>query len=108
MHGGELFIPKIPSMKVIDLAKAVAPNCQFDYIGIRPGEKLHEVMISEDDSYRTIEFEDYYVILPHTHIFLKDQNYTDGKMCESDFQYRSDNNSDWLSTHDLQQMIDLS
>lgn len=64
MHGGEIYVPKIPSMKIIDLARAVAPECKIKYIGIRPGEKLHELMITEDDARRTLEFDRYYVIQP--------------------------------------------
>ena len=64
MHGGEIFIPKIPSMKVVDLAKAIAPDCEHKFIGIRPGEKLHETMITEDDARQTTEYEDYFIIEP--------------------------------------------
>lgn len=64
MLGGEIFVPKIPSMKVMDLAKAIAPDCDIEIVGIRPGEKLHEAMIMEDDARHTVEFDDHYVIQP--------------------------------------------
>ena len=64
MHGGEVFVPKIPSMKIIDLAKAIAPGANLEVVGIRPGEKLHEVLISEDESRSTVEMEDMYVVQP--------------------------------------------
>lgn len=64
MHGGEIFVPKIPSMNIMDLAKAIAPNCKYEIVGIRPGEKLHEAMIMEDDARHTLEYEDYYTIYP--------------------------------------------
>ena len=64
MKGGEVFIPKIPSMKITDLAKVLAPKCEFSIIGIRPGEKIHEIMISSDDALRTVEFPDKYIICP--------------------------------------------
>jgi UDP-N-acetylglucosamine 4,6-dehydratase len=94
MQGGEIFVPKIPSFKVVDVAKVVAPNIKIEIIGIRPGEKLHEVMITEDDSIYTVEFEDYYAILSPT---LKHSDYytKNGKQVELGFRFTSDTNRDW-------------
>lgn len=94
MHGGEIFVPKIPSFKVIDVARVVAPNVPTKVIGIRPGEKLHEVMITEDDSEYTIEFDDYYAILSPS--LISNQVYKGkGKKVSEGFKFSSDNNSLW-------------
>jgi len=94
MLGGEIFIPKIPSFKVIDVAKVVAPDAQIDIIGIRPGEKLHEIMITEDDSFYTREFDNYYVILSPE--LINSKNYVNsGKLVSVNFRYSSDTNSLW-------------
>lgn len=105
MVGGELFIPKIPSMKITDLARAIAPKCETKVVGIRPGEKLHEVMISKDDAVNTVEFEDYYVIKPIFHFFAR-------RFCEDGcrpvpdgFKFSSDRNDQWLTPDELNQMI---
>lgn len=110
MEGGEIFVPKIPSMSILDLAQAIAPECPTDIIGIRPGEKLHEVMIPEDDSYHTVEYDDYFAILPtfsdwDTQRYLKANG---GRVCASGFRYSSDTNTQWLSVEDLQSMISLT
>jgi len=94
MHGGELFVPKIPSLKVIDLARAIGPECELDDIGIRPGEKLHEVMISEDDARHTVEHDGYYVILPEFGWWKK--GHDGGTPCAEGFRYSSDSNTAWL------------
>jgi UDP-N-acetylglucosamine 4,6-dehydratase len=104
MHGGEIFIPKIPSMNIMDLAAAIAPECKIEIVGIRPGEKLHEVMISEDDSKHTADLEDCYVIQPAFHWWDRD-NYTNGKPVTEGFRYSSDNNDKWISQDDLCEMI---
>src|SRR5579863_345668 len=78
MHGGEIFVPKIPSMRLLDLAETVAPGCKVEYIGIRPGEKLHEVLVSEDESRQTLETEEMYVIQP-AHPWWKSGNWLDAK-----------------------------
>jgi UDP-N-acetylglucosamine 4,6-dehydratase/5-epimerase len=94
MHGGEIFVPKIPSFKVIDVADVVAPGVPLEVIGIRPGEKLHEIMITEDDASYTREFENHYAIL--SPILLKSGAYNDlGKAVSENFSYRSDTNSWW-------------
>lgn len=105
MQGGEIFVPKIPSMKIIDLAKAIGPECELEFVGIRPGEKLHEVMITEDDSRHTREYDSYYVIQPEFPWWnIKSSNY--GKSLPSDFKYSSDLNPHWLTIEDLNKIID--
>ncbi|TQR33863.1 UDP-N-acetylglucosamine 4,6-dehydratase (inverting) [Campylobacter sp. MIT 99-7217] len=112
MHGGEIFIPKIPSMKIIDLAKALAPNLDLDIIGIRPGEKLHEMMISSDDSHLSYEFKDYYAISPSikfTNInldFSTNALGEQGKRVQDGFSYASNNNPSFLSKEELLKMIE--
>ncbi|MDK2801333.1 MAG: UDP-N-acetylglucosamine 4,6-dehydratase/5-epimerase [Clostridiales bacterium] len=107
MHGGELFVPKIPSMKVVDLAKAIAPNCDVEIVGIRPGEKLHEYMISVDDARNTLEYDEYYVIQPQFHWWdaRKYQEEQGGEKVPEDFSYSSDKNDRWLTVEDLRRMI---
>ncbi|WRF45853.1 UDP-N-acetylglucosamine 4,6-dehydratase (inverting) [Helicobacter pylori] len=110
MHGGEIFVPKIPSMKMIDLAKALAPNTPTKIIGIRPGEKLHEVMIPKDESHLALEFEDFFIIQP-TISFQTPKDYTLTKLHEKghkvapDFEYSSHNNSQWLEPDDLLELL---
>jgi len=104
MYGGEIFVPKIPSMKVIDLAKTIAPECEIKIIGIRPGEKLHEIMISKDDSRRTIEFDDFYIIQPEFPMGLK-YEYRGGTKMKDNFEYSSDKNTCWLTKNKLQDII---
>ena len=112
MQGGETFIPKIPSMKMTDLANAIAPNIPQKIIGIRPGEKLHEVMVRKDDSRLTIEFEDHYVIKPTITFTQGDVNYHKnrlneiGKNVEIGFEYSSDKNHLWLDKDRLLKMIE--
>ena len=106
MHGGELFIPKIPSMKITDLAHAIAPGCEYEVVGIRPGEKLHEVLISEDDARRTLEFDDYYIILPFDLVHLQEERYKNTKLCAKGFNYKSDTNTEWLSVDDLRRLVE--
>lgn len=94
MQGGEIFVPKIPSFKIIDVAQVVSPNVKTEIIGIRPGEKLHEVMITEDDSIDTVEFDNYYAILSP---LLKKSDYykKNGRPVKVGFRYSSDNNQNW-------------
>jgi UDP-N-acetylglucosamine 4,6-dehydratase len=94
MQGGEIFVPKIPSFKVVDVAKVVAPAAKTEIIGIRPGEKLHEVMITEDDSFYTLEFDDYYAILS-PELMKSDYYNKNGKKVNAGFRFSSDNNKDW-------------
>lgn len=110
MHGGEIFIPKIPSMKLTDLALALAPNLPHKIIGIRPGEKIHETMITRDDSHISLEFDDHYVIEP-TIQFTKKMDFSinalgeRGKRVERGFKYSSDSNSSWLNQKELLDMV---
>ena len=104
MHGGEVFVPKIPSMKILDLATAIAPNCRTEVTGIRPGEKLHEVLVSMDEARNALELDDMYVIQP-AHPWWKLENWQDGKSLADGFTYTSDNNPEWLSVDDLRKMV---
>lgn len=104
MNGGEIFVPKIPSMKVIDLAKAIAPDCQIKIVGIRAGEKLHEAMITEDDARRTVEFKDYYVIQPEFPWWTNNKN--QGQPLKDGFKYTSDLNEDWLTVEQLRELVE--
>jgi len=107
MWGGEIFIPKIPSYHITDLAKAIAPNCQYKTVGIRPGEKLHEEMITETDAMNTVEFEDYYVILPSMPLWDVNR-YIEafgGKRCPDGFKYNSGTNTQWLTVAELRESI---
>lgn len=103
MRGGEIFVPKIPSMRVVDLAEAIAPGCRLEHIGIRPGEKLHEVMIPEDDARRTLEFETYYVIQPEFPWWKNDHE--NGRCLPDGFRYASDTNTKWLTVKDLRDQL---
>jgi UDP-N-acetylglucosamine 4,6-dehydratase len=104
MHGGELFVPKIPSMNIMDLAAAVAPECKTEVVGIRPGEKLHEVMVPEDDARTTVELEDRFVIQPAFPWFSTDP-YKDARRCADNFRYGSDTNDKWLTRGELVEMV---
>ena len=104
MHGGEIFVPKIPSMKLVDMAEALAPGCQVDYIGIRPGEKLHEVLLSEDEARNTLELDDMFVIQP-AHSWWRKENWKAGRPLPDGFRYTSDTNSNWLTAADLFAMV---
>lgn len=102
MVGGEIYIRKIPSMTIGDIAEAVVPNARHKIIGIRPGEKLHEQMISAEDSYSTYEYRDYYKVLPAIHHWAEDpERIKDGKKVPEGFEYTSDSNTDWMSVEDL-------
>ena len=105
MQGGEIFIPKIPSMKIVDLARVIGPNCRLEPVGIRPGEKLHEVMVTEDDARNTIEFPDHFVILPLFEWGSARRLIEPGKRCPDGFRYGSDTNERWLSRDELMQVI---
>ena len=110
MYGGEIFIPKIPSMKMTDLAKALAPNLPHKIIGIRPGEKLHEIMCPADDSHLTLEFDDHFVIQPsiqfsHISDFTVNKLGEKGKLVKQGFEYNSGNNTEWLTKEQFLDMI---
>ncbi|WP_060205274.1 UDP-N-acetylglucosamine 4,6-dehydratase (inverting) [Sporosarcina koreensis] len=104
MHGGEIFVPKIPSMNIMNLAKAIAPECDIDIVGIRQGEKLHEAMIMEDDARHTREFDTYYVIQPEFSWWSKKQQ-NEGKALPNGFKYTSDTNTEWLSINQLKDLV---
>jgi UDP-N-acetylglucosamine 4,6-dehydratase len=107
MLGGEIFVPKIPSVRVMDLARVIGPNCEHRVIGIRPGEKMHEVMVPEDDARLTIEFADHYVIQP-SHSFWSQKDFLDGKaghLCPEGFRYGSDTNNWWLKDSEIQDLV---
>lgn len=102
MEGGEIYVKKIPSMKVTELAKVVAPDAEFKIVGIRPGEKLHEQMISPEDSYYTYEYDQHFKILPTINGWANCPNrIKDGKHVAEGFEYSSDNNSEWMSPKQL-------
>jgi|TARA_B110000967_G_C18894223_1_gene569459 UDP-N-acetylglucosamine 4,6-dehydratase len=106
MVGGEIYVKKIPSMKVTDIATAVDENARQEIIGIRPGEKLHEQMISPEDAAHTYEYDEYFKILPAIHNWNHDPlRISDGKLVESDFSYCSDNNKEWMTVNDLKSWI---
>jgi UDP-N-acetylglucosamine 4,6-dehydratase len=107
MHGGEIFVPKIPSIRIMDLAKSLAPDLPVEIIGIRPGEKLHEIMCPGDDSHLTLEFDDHYVIRPSIKFYNGENDFTvnnineTGKPVEQGFVYSSGKNSCFLSVDEL-------
>ncbi|MGG2109421.1 UDP-N-acetylglucosamine 4,6-dehydratase (inverting) [Lysinibacillus pakistanensis] len=105
MHGGEIFVPKIPSMRVVDLAKAIAPECDIEIVGIRPGEKLHEAMIMEDDARHTVEYDSYYVIQPEFPFWSS--KFAEGRKELLDgFEYTSDKNEHWLTIEELRELAE--
>ena len=109
MIGGEIYVKKIPSMKVVDIAKVIAPDANHKIIGIRPGEKLHEQMISLEDSYSTYEYSDYYKILPQIFEWDKDKNrIKDGKKVPQDFIYSSNTNPKWMTKSELKNWIKVN
>lgn len=104
MQGGEIYIPKIPSMKVMDLADAICPGCKKEFIGIRAGEKLHETLVPEDDGIYTYEYKDKYITYPYV-VEYANGKIDGGKPLKHGFTgYRSDNNTAWLSVNDLRKM----
>lgn len=106
MIGGEIYVKKIPSMKITDVASAIVPDSKLEIVGIRPGEKLHEQMIGEEDAFYTYEYPDHFKILPAIHNWSSDNNrIKDGRRVPADFSYRSDNNSEWMSIEALKDWI---
>jgi len=103
--GGEILVPKIPSYKIETVAKAIAPSCKLEYVGIRPGEKLHEEMITESDSYNTIEFDKYYAILPSTENKEKYIKHHNAREILVGFKYNSGTNSEWISVEEMRELI---
>jgi len=112
MWGGELFVPKIPSYRITDVAEAITPGCKYNIVGIRPGEKLHEEMITSTDSLNTVEFNDYYAITPNSQYiswdkekFLKESSESPGKYCYHEFSFNSFDNKVFLSVEELKELI---
>jgi UDP-N-acetylglucosamine 4,6-dehydratase len=106
MIGGEVFVPKIPSMNMRAMAEAVAPGCTIEEIGIRPGEKLHEVLIGEDEARSAFELEDMFVIAP-SHPWWKAAQPSAGSALPSPFRYASDTNSQWITARELQKLAGI-
>jgi UDP-N-acetylglucosamine 4,6-dehydratase/5-epimerase len=104
MQGGEIFVPKIPSMRIMDVAECIAAGCEIETIGIRPGEKLHEVLVSEDEARNTLEVEDMYVIQP-SHPWWNGESLVHGRALPDAFRYASDTNSNWLTNEQLLELI---
>jgi len=105
MEGGELYVPKIPSMNIMDLAKAIAPECRIEIVGIRPGEKLHEVMIPKDEGRNTVEFSDHYVIKPLFRYFDRWLSKMDCYPVPDDFEYNSGDNPWRLSIDEMREIL---
>ena len=103
--GGETFIAKIPSFKITDLAKAILPNCAMKEVGIREGEKLHEVMITKEDALYTFEYEKHFIIYPHMSWSTPEKAVPGGKPVAKGFEYSSGTNAKWLAVEDLQRLL---
>ena len=104
MVGGELFIPKIPSVRILDLKEAIAPECKVKITGIRPGEKLHEILLPVEESRNAIELEDMYIVEPNFEWWEKGRHHKEGKKCSEGFEYGSNHNTDWLTQEELEQI----
>ncbi len=107
MNGGELFVPKIPSVKLTDIADVIAPEAKKEIIGIRPGEKLHEVMVPEDETRQTLEFDNYFIIQPNFVWWAKEDylKQNGGTSCPDGYEYASNNNTRWLSEEEIRGMV---
>jgi UDP-N-acetylglucosamine 4,6-dehydratase len=106
MVGGELFVPKIPSMNIMDLAKAIAPECKTEIVGIRPGEKLHEVMVTRDDARRTLEYKEHYVVQPDFQFWGSRFKSNGGSAPPEDFEYNSETNPWFLTIDEMREMLE--
>jgi UDP-N-acetylglucosamine 4,6-dehydratase (inverting) len=107
MVGGEIYVKKIPSIKITQLARVIAPNCKLEFIGIRPGEKLHEQMIGEDEAYCTFEYPDYYKVLPAINNWnASPSRIKEGKIVHEGFSYTSNKNTQWMTDDQLQNFLD--
>jgi len=109
MRGGEIFVPKIPSYRILDVAEAIAPQCRKEVVGIRPGEKLHEEMITQTDALCSLEFDKYFVILPSIPLWDVD-NYLatfNGRYCDDGFSYNSGSNTEWLTVEQIRDLLKL-
>ena len=108
MQGGEIFVPKIPSMKIADLVMAIAPKCEVEYVGIRSGEKLHEVLVSVDEARHGVELDSMYVIKPMDHPWRGHEDVKGATPLPEGFSFSSDNNTRWLSLEELLSMVELN
>jgi UDP-N-acetylglucosamine 4,6-dehydratase len=106
MQGGEIFVPKIPTTGIMEVAASTVPGCEVDFIGIRPGEKLHEVLVSEDEARQTLEYEDMYLIRPPTPWYFGDDLWPDGVPVPDGFRYSSDSNPERLSAAELRRLVE--
>ena len=106
MVGGEIFVPKLQSVKIIDLARAICPECKLKFVGIRPGEKINETLIPIDDARNTVEFDDHYLVKPAFRFFLRRFSHDNCRPVKEDFEYNSGNNTWWLSRDELRSIID--
>ncbi|MFC1513029.1 polysaccharide biosynthesis protein [Thermodesulfobacteriota bacterium] len=104
MEGGEIFVPKIPSMQIMDLAEAIAPKCKVKYVGIREGEKLHEALTGEDEGRNTYKYKDMYVIMP-SYSWWQRKNYVDAVKMADGFVYTSDTNGEWMTVEQLRNIV---
>jgi UDP-N-acetylglucosamine 4,6-dehydratase len=104
LRGGEVFVPKIPSMRLVDLAKALAPECKHEVVGIRPGEKLHEVLVPEDDARSSVDLGDRYAVLPSFGSPAASGWREKGKALPDGFRYASDTNDRWLTVDELRRL----
>jgi len=105
MHGGEVFVPKIPSTRIADLAKIIAPEAELEVIGIRPGEKLHEVLINEDEARSTVELDDMFVVQPTAALWFGRDWQDRGRLLEEGFRYASETNPDWLTIDQMRTLV---
>jgi len=105
MKGGEIFIPKIPSMKIIDIKKVIAPDCKVKYIGIRPGEKINEILLTEEEAKHSVEFDNFFIIKPE-HSWWNYGNWEEGKTLPEGFRYTSDTNKEWLTGSQLKKVVE--
>jgi len=109
MSGGEIFVPKLPSMKIVDLARAIASDCRLETVGVRPGEKLHETMIPVDDARCALQFDDHYTIMPHPESMRFSRAPSEleatGRPCPEEFHYSSDTNTQWLTVEQLREIV---
>ena len=105
MHGGEVFVPKIPSTRIVDLAREIAPDAELDVIGIRPGEKLHEVLINEDEARSTVELQDMFVVQPLAALWFGHDWQSQGQPLPDGFRYTSETNPRWLSVEEIRQLV---
>lgn len=105
MQGGEVFVPKIPSTKIVDLARAIAPECEIENIGIRPGEKLHEVLIHEDEARSAVELADMYVVQPSNELWFGHDWKEKGRSLPEGFRYSSNTNNEWLTLEQINEIV---